>query len=31
MSDSDVTYFMPGFAAGVGLLWVITETIWMGP
>jgi hypothetical protein len=31
MSDSDATYFMLGFAAGVALLWVVTETIWMRP
>jgi hypothetical protein len=31
MSDSDVTYFMLGFAAGVALLWAVTEAIWMRP
>jgi hypothetical protein len=29
MSDGDATYFMLGFAVGVALLWVVTETIWM--
>ena len=29
MSEGDATYFMLGFAAGVALLWVVTETIWM--
>ena len=29
MSESDATYFMLGFAAGMALLWVVTETIWM--
>lgn len=31
MTDGDAVYFMLGFAAGVALLWVVTETIWMRP
>ncbi len=29
MSDGDTFYFVLGLAAGVALLWVVTETIWM--
>jgi hypothetical protein len=29
MSEGDATYFLLGLAAGVALLWVVTETIWM--
>jgi len=29
MSDGDTFYFALGLAAGVALLWVVTETIWM--
>jgi hypothetical protein len=29
MSDGDTFYFVLGLAAGVALLWVVTEMIWM--
>ena len=29
MSDGDAMHFMLGFAAGVALLWVVREMIWM--